>query len=235
MHSAFPSHALSTPARHVPPSTASASSKQVAQASVLDVKLPLAQYSVAQDVAQGPAPQMQAWTSATMSWKPVAKAVWQHDRHEVPSAAHIWSALPASFAPLLLPLPPPLLLPLLLPLPPPLPLPLLPPLLLPLASAHALAASDCAVEQSLQSAQSNELPSTVYVMDEHAPLESVAVHTFIRLPSAHVLPFTQDGPPPLPLLPPLLDPPPHAELADAWAAAQSWQELHWKDSPLPLS
>jgi hypothetical protein len=75
VQSALPAHALSTPARHVPPSTASASSKQVAQASVVEVKLPLAQYSVAHDVAQGPVPQMQAWTSATMSWKPVAKAV----------------------------------------------------------------------------------------------------------------------------------------------------------------
>jgi hypothetical protein len=75
----------------------------------------------------------------------------------------------------------------------------------------------------VQPAHANDLPSTVYVMDEHAPPVSVAVHTLMKLPSAHVLPLTQDGPPPLllPPLPPLLDPPPHAALAADWAEVQS--------------
>jgi hypothetical protein len=76
VQSALPPHAVSTPFRHVPPSTARASSKQVSHVSgppsAVVANEPLEQYSLAHDVPHGPVPQTHDFTSATMSWKPVA-------------------------------------------------------------------------------------------------------------------------------------------------------------------
>lgn len=76
MQSALPAHAVSTPVRHVPPSTARASSKHVwhvsGPPSAVVAKEPLEQYSFAHDVPHGPVPHTHDFTSATMSWKPVA-------------------------------------------------------------------------------------------------------------------------------------------------------------------
>jgi len=256
VQSALPPHAVSTPVRQVPPSTASALSKHVSHESgppsAVAVNVSVAQYSVAHVVPQGPAPQTHDFTSATRSWKPVAWLVWQQAMQAAWAWTwHVWSLGPASTTPLLLPelplepeLPPlPLepelpLLPELPPEPELPPLPLLPelplePELLPLACAQAVAACDCTAVQLEQPTQMYGLPSTVYVMDEHAPFASEAVHTVIELPSEHVVPVVHVGPP-LPLLlpePPLEDPLPHAFVASDSAWAQSWQLAHWNDPP----
>lgn len=106
------------------------------------------------------------------------------------------------------------------------------------ALAHAFAASACTSVQLLQSTHVYGLPSTEYVIDEHAPLASDAVHTVMTEPSEHVVPVVHDGLL-LSLLPPEPEPEPepeplplHALVASVSACAQSAQVAHWNEPPL---
>ena len=71
----------------------------------------------------------------------------------------------------------------------------------------------------------------MYVIDEHAPLASVAVQTVIELPSSHVPAVLHEGP--LPGLEP--EPMLHAVLIADRASLQSWQVAQAKERPSPRS